>query len=77
MTVEFMEGTEEWMMFQDYYKICQEYWEPEKTDEYWDGARDAVKGFYHKYNTSMAKQLGLALMTDLATRSISVPNEVR
>ena len=29
-------GSEEWMMFGDYFEICQKHWEVELTDEYWE-----------------------------------------
>lgn len=30
-----VKGSEEWQMFQDFWKLAQEIWEPEDTDEYW------------------------------------------
>ena len=29
-------GTEEWMMFVDFWQMCQEHWIAEDTDEYWN-----------------------------------------
>lgn len=31
----FAEGTEERVMFNDFWKLCQRFWIPEDTDEYW------------------------------------------
>ena len=29
-------GSEEWMMFTDFWQLCQKHWEVELTDEYWE-----------------------------------------
>ena len=29
----FPKGSDEWMMFQDFYKICQRYWLPEDFND--------------------------------------------
>lgn len=70
-SVKFQRESDEWHMFQDFWRICQDYWNPEKADEYWESVTDSVKKFYEKYKIPLSKQLGLALMTDLTTRSIS------
>lgn len=32
--VKFSKGSEEWMMFTDFWQLCQKHWEVELTDEY-------------------------------------------
>ena len=34
--VKFNKGSEEWMMFTDFWQLCQKHWEVELTDEYWE-----------------------------------------
>ena len=34
--VKFNKGSEEWMMFTDFWQLCQKNWEVELTDEYWE-----------------------------------------
>lgn len=34
--VKFSKGSEEWMMFTDFWQLCQKHWEVELTDEYWE-----------------------------------------
>ena len=47
--VKFLKGSEEWMMFMDFWKLCQEYWEPEDNQEYWKGVSEAVVKFGKTY----------------------------
>lgn len=58
-------GSEEWMMFQDYWKLCQSLWIPEDSDEYWGMAIKSVDEFYKKYNTVFAKHFALGLINAL------------
>ena len=60
--VKFPKGSEEWMMFGDLYKLMQEYWEPEETDEYWNSLVSAAKEFHNKYQTEVARELVLAIV---------------
>ena len=46
-----VKGSEEWQMFQDFWKLAQEIWEPEDTDEYWESVDKKTKVFYEKYHT--------------------------
>ena len=63
--VRFQKGSEEWMMFGDLYKLMQDYWEPEDTDEYWLSLSAAVRDFHDKYQTEIAKELALAVMNGI------------
>ena len=52
----------EFQMFTDYYKIYQDFYEPEDNDEYWDALIHAVDEFHKKYKTKFAKDLVLAYL---------------
>ena len=65
----FPKGSEEWMMFMDFWALCQKYWEPEKSDTWWEKVIDETASFVNKYGTNFAKRLGLALIDDLERRS--------
>jgi sulfur relay (sulfurtransferase) DsrC/TusE family protein len=47
--VKFNKGSEEWMMFTDFWQLCQKHWEVELTDEYWEKLIDDANTFYEKY----------------------------
>ena len=49
----------EFQMFSDYYKIYQDFYEPEESDSYWDGLNAAIDEFYKKYKTKLAKELAI------------------
>lgn len=36
-------------MFADFYKICEQYWIPEESPEYWKALTKDVDKFYEKY----------------------------
>lgn len=42
-------GTEEWMMFVDFWQMCQEFWIAEDTDEYWEALIKKSNEFAEKY----------------------------
>jgi hypothetical protein len=50
--VKFNKGSEEWMMFTDFWQLCQKHWEVELTDEYWEQLirKDATE-FERKYKS--------------------------
>ena len=79
--VRFQKGSEEWMMFGDLYKLMQDYWEPEETDEYWLSLSASVRDFHDKYQTEIARELALAVMNGIErewktrTRSKGESNE--
>ena len=66
-SVKFQKGSEEWMMFQDYYKLVQDYYIPEEADEYWEDVIKAVDIFVKKYqaNVPLARNIALALAETL------------
>ena len=71
--VKFSKGSEEWQMFMDYWSLCQKYWEPEKSDEWWDEAMKEIDSFSKKYgSTVFVRGLCLALMKKLDVQHVSV-----
>lgn len=52
----------EFQMFSDYYKIYQDFYEPEDNDAYWDALIGAVDEFCKKYKTKLAKDLAIAYL---------------
>ena len=67
--VKFLKESEEWLLFKEYYGLCQKYWEPEDSDEYWYGLTDAAKEFHQKYGTDFALALAKCLV-DEASRKL-------
>ena len=61
----FAKGTEEWMMFKDYYELCQKYFEPENTVEYWSALIAEFSMFNEKYKSEFATQLCIALFNTM------------
>lgn len=80
MEKKFAKGSSEWMMFMDFWTLCQKYWEPEESDSYWEDLIEATDDFYKKYNTEFAKALALTLVNEverknhICKRSVCVKN---
>ena len=69
MQRKFEKGSEEWQMFTDFWKLCQEIWEPEHPDEYWLEARKKIDDFREKYKTiSLSSKLAMAILKDIDER---------
>lgn len=49
MRKEFEKGSIEMAMFREYYRIIQDYWILENTDQYWQGLIDDMNDFYRKF----------------------------
>lgn len=60
-SVKFSKGTEEWLMFMDFWNLCQKYWQVEETDEYWDNIIADASEFSEKY-----KSIPLAIKISVA-----------
>jgi len=63
--VKFDKGSEEWMMFTEYWALCQSVWHTEDSDEYWKEAFDKCKAFGLKYGgicRKFSQDLALALL---------------
>lgn len=61
----FEKGSGEWNMFMDFWKLCQQHWEPEETEEYWQKLIDDIDSFYKKYQTPFARKLYWALHQEM------------
>lgn len=61
---DFGKGTEEWMMFVEFWQLCKDYWIPENEDSYWDELIQKSNDFAEKYkdiiNGDLAKNLVIA-----------------
>ena len=62
-------------MMQDYWKMMQEYWEPEKNDIYWEKLIAAANIFYKTYQTTFAKALAVALVEEANRKSGNIERE--
>lgn len=61
--VKFNKGSEEWMMFTDFWQLCQKYWKVESSDEYWDSLIDCMNDFCEKYKEiPLARKIAFALI---------------
>ena len=69
MEKKFAKGSSEWMMFMDYWALCQKYWDPEDNDDYWESVVKETDVFYRKYNSEFAKSLALTLVNELERKS--------
>ena len=66
----FERGSEEWMMFTDFWNLCQKYWIVENTDEYWDSLVNNAREFYEKYkNIHLSENLAIALLNSQDEKS--------
>lgn len=65
----FLKGSEEWVMFMDYWTLCQELWGIEDTEAYWQEVADKVETFRKKHPGSFARRLTNALLDELMERS--------
>ena len=55
-------GTEEWIMFGDFFNLCKKYWNPNDSDEYWSDILIDSQLFYDKFKSyPMAKHMANAL----------------
>lgn len=71
MEKKFAKGSSEWMMFMDFWTLCQKYWEPDDNDDYWESVVKETDVFYRKYNSEFAKSLALTLVNELERKSRS------
>lgn len=62
---DFKKGTEEYMMFLDFWNLCKKYWIPEDNEQYWDAVAGEVSEFHKKYNTPYSKHFAVAVLQAL------------
>lgn len=69
----FEKGSEEWIMFMDFWNLCQKNWIAEKADAYWDQLREDCIGFVEKHDTEFSKRITAAFIEtkDLELNSIT------
>ena len=60
----FVKGTEEYELFNDFWKLCKSFWIPEDTDEYWKKLHDAAKYFGNSHG-QFAMKLALVYMSEM------------
>ena len=79
MRVKFPKGSEEWLMFVEYWEICQDFWQVDDTEEYWDGLMKKVNAFYEKYKgIHLAEKMAMALIEsqEIKAREIREKNNL-
>jgi len=65
----FQKGSREFEMFSEFWSLCQKYWIPEESDEYWESAIRDIGAFQKKYGLhGFARKLGGALAEELGGR---------
>ena len=47
--VKFNKGSEEWLMFMDFWNLCQSFWNPETSEKYLDDLMNKANEFCEKY----------------------------
>lgn len=73
----FDKGSEEWLLFMEYWQLCQKYWEPEENDAWWDEALHQIDLFSKKYgSTVFARGLCMALVNKLEVKHVSPAKKV-
>lgn len=60
-SVKFGKGTEEWLMFMDFWNLCQKHWQVEETEKYWNSILADASAFSEKY-----KSIPLAIKISVA-----------
>ena len=61
--VKFSKGSEEWLMFMDYWNLCQKHWQVEDSDSYWEQLVNDTNRFYEKYKSiEFARHVALAFI---------------
>ena len=62
----FSKGSEEWMMFVDFWSLCQKHWVPENDELYWDTVNDDAREFCKKFESiELATPLMIAFVNCL------------
>ena len=54
-------GTEEFIMFGEYFNLCKKYWDVSDMDEYWEGLICDLNKFIKKYKEiDLSRKMALA-----------------
>lgn len=68
-------GTEEFVMFSDFYKIIQDYYIVENSDKFFEEVKEKMDEFHKKYqNIPIAKHLAIAILDNLAEQERGMTN---
>lgn len=68
MEQKFDKQSKEWVMFTDFWKLCQKVWIPDDSDSYWEEVIDLADEFIKKHPSRFARRLANALLDDLEER---------
>ncbi len=61
--VKFNKGSEQWMLFMDFWQLCQKHWKVEQTDKYWENVIADSNSFAEKYKSiPLARNIALAFL---------------
>lgn len=71
MYKKFDKSAKEWQLFQDFWRLCQQYWEPEDKDSpYWGEVVAAVDDFTKKYDGDIfARKIVLTFLETLELKA--------
>ena len=59
----FAKGSDEWMMFMDFWNLCQKFWISEDADEYYEQLIKENNFFYEKYkHLKLSKEIASAFL---------------
>lgn len=73
----FTKGSEEWLFFQDFYRLCQSIWIVEDSDDYWEDVIKKTNELYKKYPDDFCKGQVLALIDYLDKKAIKLKQDLR
>lgn len=73
MRVDFVKGSKEQKMFMEFWELCQDFWDVEKSDDYWKSFMDRAKEFGMKYQP-LSRDLANALRNYLLNKG-GIENE--
>ena len=66
----FSNGSDEWFMFTTFWKLCQEHWVPESSEQYWQKVIDDCHMFNETFkDVGFSKFLALALIDYLESKN--------
>lgn len=69
--VRFLKGTEKWIMFMEFWNLCQKYWIPEREDSWWNEALGEIEAFQKRNgSTVFVRGLGMALINHLEIKHL-------
>ena len=66
----FTNGSVEWFMFTTFWKLCQQFWIVENSDDYWQSLIDECNKFYNTFkDVGLSQQLTMALIEYLESKN--------